>query len=191
MTQLGENALMNEINGKVTSMKPYKSMAYVSFLLLLIAGCSEGPVGPVGPEGAPGNANVFSTNLLFSMSDATINGAVASVQYEVPGITPSVVDEGAVLLFFREQGTWTAMPYTFGIESPTLEAVDYTVTLGYGFDDGFLEIFYEASTDQAPLENQPDREIKTVIIDGFPLGKANTPDLTDYNAVKEWLGLRD
>ena len=51
------------------------------------------------------------------------------------------------LLFFRDQGTWTAMPYTFGVESPDLPAVDYTISMGFGYELGFLEVFYEASTD--------------------------------------------
>ncbi|ARA92057.1 hypothetical protein AWN76_001990 [Rhodothermaceae bacterium RA] len=155
--------------------------------MLLLSACAEGPVGPPGP---PGNANVFSLTFLFTMDDASISGPVASVGYEVPAITPSVVDDGAVLLYFREQGTWTAMPYTFADESPDLPAVDYTITLGYGYDDRFLEVFYEASTADIPLENQPDREIKAVIIDGFPAAKAAV-DFSDYEAVRAYFNLTD
>lgn len=163
----------------------------IAAFLLLATGCERGPAGPVGPRGSNGNANVFSTNFTFSMQDATINGTVASVQYDVPGITASVVDEGAVLLFFREQGTWTAMPYTYGVESTTVEAVDYTVALGYGYDDAFLEVFYETSIDDpSVLNSQPDRDIKAVIIDGFPLGKGNV-DWTNYEAVKAYFNLED
>lgn len=159
------------------------------FLLVFVAsGCviEEG----VGPEGPPGNANVFSLNFEFNMADADVNGTVASVQYTVPDITPLVVDEGAVLLFFRDQGTWTALPYTFGVESPTLPAVDYTVSMGYGFDDQFLEVFYETSTESVNFNTLPDRTIKAVIIDGFAFGKKSI-DLTDWNVVKEVFGLKD
>ena len=174
-------------------MKKLLSPLLTASLLFLAAGCivdDNGTEGPRGPEGPPGNANVFSVNLVFSMNDAVINGNVASVQYEVPGITGSVVDDGALLLFFYEQGTWTAMPYTFAVESPDLPAVDYTISLGFGFEEAFLEIFYEASTDEVALENQPDRDIKAVIIDGFPLGKQDI-DWTDYEAVKNHFGLQD
>lgn len=144
----------------------------------------------VGPEGPPGNANVFSLNFEFNMADADINGTVASVQYNVPDINSLVVDEGAVLLFFRDQGTWTAMPYTFGVESPDLPAVDYTVSFGYGYDDQFLEIFYETSTDAVDFSSLPDRTIKAVVIDGFSYGKKGI-DFANWNAVKEFYQLKD
>ena len=159
-------------------------------LLLSLTGCiieatEEGPVGP------PGNANVGAFDLTFSMDDASFNGAFATVQYEVPAITPSVVDFGAVLVYFRENNTWTAMPYTFAVESDDLEAVDFTITMGYAHDDAFLEVFYEASTPEITLENQEDRRLKVVVIDGFPLGKTAHVDLSDYEAVKAYYGLTD
>ena len=163
------------------------------FIFALLAGCEttvveEGPPGPPGPRGADGNANVFSINFDFVMADAIINEKVASVQYDVPGITPTVVDEGAVLAFFREQGTWTALPYTFGFDNPEQQAVDFIITFGFGYDDGFLEVFYEASADGVTFESLPDREMKAVVIDGFPLGNAPV-DLRNYEAVKQYFGL--
>lgn len=158
--------------------------------LFVASGCEVNTVGVEGPPGPPGNANVFTVNFTFSMADAVINDNVASVQYDVPGLTPSVVDEGAVLMFFREQDTWTAMPYTFAVESPDLPAVDYTISLGFGYDVHFIEVFYEASTDAVTLEDQPDRLMKAVIVDGFPAGKAPV-DLTDYEAVRVYYGLED
>lgn len=157
-------------------------------VLLLAAGCSDD--GPTGPPGPPGNANVHSHSLVFSMDDAQFNGPVASVQYDVPSITPSVVDHGAVLVYFWAQETWTAMPYTFADESPDLPAVDYTITLGYAFDDAFLEIFYESSTEEIDLSAQPDREMKVVVIDGMPFGKIGV-DVTDYEAVRRYFELDD
>lgn len=154
--------------------------------ITFIAGCD----GPVGPPGPPGNANVFSHTIVFSIHDAVINGSVASAQFDVPDITGSVVDEGAVLVFFREQNTWTAMPYTFGVESPDLPAVDYTITLGFAFEWEYLELFYEASTDAVDLSLQPDRTVKIVIIDGLGFGKTGI-DLTNYEAVKAFYGLED
>ncbi len=171
-------------------MKSLLTTGLVTLFMVLASGCEVNTVGPEGPPGPPGNANVFTLNFTFSMADATINGNVASVQFEAPDITRSVVDEGAVLMFFREQGTWTAMPYTFAVESPDLPAVDYTITLGFGYDVQFFEVFYEASTDAVALEDQPDRLMKAVIIDGFPAGKTGV-DLTDYEAVRQYFGLKD
>jgi hypothetical protein len=166
-----------------------------ALVMIFMIGCEstiveEGPPGPPGPRGADGNANVFSLNFDFSMLDAIVNEKVASVQFDVPAITPSVVDDGAVLVFFREQGTWTALPYTFGYDNPDLQAVDFIVTFGFGYDDGFLEVFYEASAEGVSLEDMPDREMKAVIIDGFFAGKAPI-DLTDYEAVKAFFRLAD
>ena len=134
---------------------------------------------------------VRSLEFVFSMNDAVINGDVASVQFGVPSITPPVVDNGAVLVYFREQGTWTAMPFTFAEENPEIPAVDFTITMGYGYDDGLLEVFYEASTVEAPLDLQPDRIIKVVVIDdlSFP-GLANL-DMSNYDSVKAALQLPD
>ncbi len=134
---------------------------------------------------------VRSINLDFSMDDATFNGNVASVSYDVPEIDARVAAGGAILAFFREQGTWTAMPYTFAVDNPDIQAVDYTVTLGYAFEDRYLELFYEASTEQAPLENQPDRVVKLVIIDADVVSSKNAIDLTDWNQVKAYYGLSD
>ena len=83
-----------------------------------------------------------------------------------------------------------AMPYTFANESPSLPAVDFTITLGYAYDDRFLEVFYEASTEEIDLSEQPDRAMKAVIIDGFPAGKAAV-DLSDYEAVMRYFGLTE
>lgn len=166
------------------------SLLYV-LLALGASGCIiEESVGPEGPMGPPGIANVFSLGFDFYLQDAVVNGAVASVQYQVPDLTASVVGDGAVLMFFRDQGTWTAMPYTFGVESQDLPAVDYTVSLGFGYEVGFLEVFYEASTDAIDLRQLPDREMKLVVIDGWYYGKRSV-DLTDWEAVKAAFGLTD
>ena len=172
-------------------MKKATQLLMTLALVLGSTGCIiEESVGPEGPPGPPGNANVFSLGFDFLMVDAVYNGAVASVQYDVPDLTASVVDDGAVLMFFRDQGTWTAMPYTFGVESPDLPAVDYTISLGFGYEVGFLEVFYEASTDAVDLTQLPDREMKLVVIDGYFYGKTQ-PDLTDWNVVKELYNLED
>jgi hypothetical protein len=54
-----------------------------------------------------------------------------------------VVEEGPVTAYVHEAGTWTALPYTYGVEAPEQPIVDYAVSLGYGFEIGFVELFYE------------------------------------------------
>lgn len=161
-------------------------------LLILMTAAATGCVveESVGPPGPPGNANVFSLNFNFLLDDAIFNGTVASVQYDIPDISVSVVDEGAVLMFFRDQGTWTAMPYTYGVESQDVPAVDYTVSLGFGYEVGFLEVFYEVSIDAIEVTELVDREMKTVIINGFSFGKRSI-DLTNWEEVKKFYNLSD
>ena len=165
-----------------------RSLATVSVIALaaLTSGCvfeeSVGPVGPRGPQGPAGNANVFTLNFDFLLADAAINGGVASVQYDVVDINTNVVDEGAVLLFFRDQDTWTAMPYTFF--APDGSAVSF----GFGYEVGFLEVFYE--TAQVNPATLPDREMKAVIIDGFFAGKSGV-DLTSWEEVAAFYNLDD
>lgn len=172
-------------------MKRLSQLLLFAGLVLIASGCViEESVGPEGPQGPPGNANVFSLNFTFRLADAAYNGAVASVQFDVPDLNANVVDEGAILMFFRDQGTWTAMPYTFGVESLDLPAVDYTISVGYGYEVGFLEVFYEASTDAVDLSQLPDRQMKLVVIDGFFYGKTGV-DLTDWDVVKALYDLED
>lgn len=180
-------------------MKSLLSTILMGFVLLLISGCDEGPVGPQGP---PGNANVFSLNFQFDYngSSAVQNGTVVSEQYDVPDITPSVVDDGAVLVYYRFAGTWTALPYTLSVEAPDdPPRVDYTATFGYAYDDQFIEVFVEASSDDPVVIQEISEtelfgapiEMKAVIIDGFFFGKNSDLDLRDYEAVKAYFNLKD
>ncbi len=154
------------------------------FLLFILSGCVIDSNDDEGTE-------LYPVEFIFSMNDAVINGDVASVQFNTGAVTPNVVDNGAVLAYFREQGTWTAMPYTFGVESPDLLAVDYTITMGFGYDDGLIEVFYEASTPEAPLIDQPDRRVKAIIIEDFSFLREANVDLNNYEAVKMHLKLDD
>ncbi|HMB90066.1 MAG TPA: hypothetical protein VKP65_04410 [Rhodothermales bacterium] len=178
-------------------MKSLLSTFLMGFVLLLASGCDEGPVGPPGP---PGNANVFSLNFQFDYASAALNGTVVSEQFDVPDITPSVVDDGAVLVYYRFAGTWTALPYTLSVEAPDdPPRVDYTATFGYAYDDQFIEVFVEASSDDPVVIQEISEtdlfiepiEMKAVIIDGFFVGKNSDLDLRDYEAVKAYFNLKD
>ncbi|MFW5955676.1 MAG: hypothetical protein ACOCSK_02940 [Rhodothermales bacterium] len=139
---------------------------------------------------------VRSVNLLFDFRDASFFGSVASSAFAVPEVTRSVADNGAVLMYFREQGTWTALPYTFGVESRDLAAVDFTVSLGFAFETSTIEFFTELSSDAdvvwddalslLPLQY----ELKAVIINDRSFRK-NGPDPNNYEAVRDFYGLTD
>lgn len=172
------------------------------FLVVFTSGCileadDDDVVGPIG------NADIFSVNFTFDLFDTQQAGTVASAQFDVPGITPSVVDEGTVLVYYRFAGTWTALPYTFGVEGVDEDGVpfvDYNATFGYGYDDEFIDVFVEATTDDEVVWDEiRDFEVfrggtpmKAVIIDALPIAaKQGTLDLRDYEAVKEYYGLEE
>ncbi len=165
-------------------MKALRFFPILALFTLLSAGCDD----TVSVE----SAGVVSREFMFDIDEADLDesGLVASAQYDVPAITRSVVDNGAVLAFFRQFNTWTAMPFTYGAESPDVPAVDYIMTLGYAFDDGFFEVFYESSSPQVSPLDQPSRRIKIVIIDQMPYSKKGI-DLRNWDEVKAYYGLKD
>lgn len=168
---------------RLTVMNAFRFLPLLA-LLPLLAACDAS-------DYRDEEARVRSIEFTYSMRNADINGSVASVQYDVPEITARVSSGGAILAFFREQNTWTAMPYTFAVENPEIPAVDYTITLGYAFEERLLEVFYEASTPQAPLSSQPDRRVKLVIIDADVYSSKQGLDLTSWEAVKAAFDLED
>lgn len=154
-------------------------------LLVVLAGC-EGPTGPPGRD-----AGVLSFEVDFFVDEAAVNGAVASAQYDVAALSPAVVAEGAVLAFFREQDTWTALPFTYGVESEDVPAVDYTVTLGYAYEAGLLEVFYELSlADEDLLRSLPDQRLKVVVI-ANPPPRPSAVNLSSYESVRRYFGLEE
>lgn len=138
----------------------------------------------------------MSVPLRFDFNEAAYVGNVASVGYTMPEISRSVVDHGAVLLYFREQGTWTAMPYTFGVESADIPAVDYSVSFGFGYEHRLLEVFVELSSGSdevwdLALSGLPNGyDMKAVIINDRAFSK-NGPDPSNYEAVRDYYGLVD
>lgn len=165
-------------------------------IVVLSAGC-EGPVGPAGPRGeqgvrgpqGPSGAFIQTFQITFDANTATLNSTVLSTTYDFPEITQSVEDNGFVQAYFREQDTWTAMPYTYGEESQNLDAVDYTLTFGYAWDVGVVELFYEASAPFA-LDFAVDRTVKIVIADAASASLSDV-NWSDYRAVKERFQLDD
>ncbi len=108
-------------------------------------------------------------------------------EYDAPEITNDVVTAGLVMAYYFEEtsGTWTAMPYTYGEASPNIEAVDYTLTFGYAFNTGFLQVFYEASESFA-LDFAVSRDVRVAIFaSGFltaDLSKSNAPVIEKLEA---------
>lgn len=165
-------------------MKRLSLLTLVALLAFVAPGCDT-------YENVDSGARITSIRFVFSAQSAIVNGTVASRQYDVPELSLRIAEGGAVLAFFREQGTWTAMPYTFADPTADGSAVARTVTLGYAFEERLLEVFYEASHASVNLRAQPDREIKLVMIDASVLAGKTDVDLSNYEAVKYAFGLED
>lgn len=167
-------------------MKHLRPLVPILVMALSVGGCTI--------DSNRRSADVLSVNLDFDFRDASYVGAVASASYNIPEITRSVVDHGAVLMYFREQGTWTALPYSFGVEAPDAPVVDYTVSIGFGFEHRMVEIFVELSTDEVwddVLDRLPGGyDMKAVVINDRAFRK-NGPDPTNWEAVRDYYGLPD
>lgn len=121
----------------------------------------------------------------FRVNESTENGPVLSAQFPAEEITQDVFDTGMVAAYFDEQDTWTAMPYTYGVESQNQNAVDYTLSFGYAYFPGTVEIFYEASAPFA-LDFAVDRLVKVVVMSNKALRKsAVDPNKVDWSNYEE------
>jgi len=166
----------------------------LSALLFLLVGC-EGPTGPQGPQGpqgpsGPAGALVETVEVEFDANAASVSedNLVLFQNYDFPEITESVDNNGFVQAYYlAENDTWTAMPFTFGDESPDVDAVDYTLTFSYAWNVGFVQLFYEASAPFA-LDFARDRIVKIVVADGRA---ATMPGVnwSDYSSVKQHFNL--
>lgn len=166
------------------------------------AACGNNVVGPPGPPGRDGALNVRAVHADLDFRDDRVafTDYVANISFSIPEITRSVVDEGMVLVYLRDlEGTWTALPYSFGVEAPDQPVVDYTVSLGFAYEHRRLDVFLEASSADDvvwddifadPLVNRT-ASIKVVIVDGYFLAGKSGVDFSDYEAVKAHFGLED
>lgn len=109
----------------------------LSIISLLLLGCERREHGPTGPAGQDGNANVDMVNFTFSAASFSMMANNDSLAYthtfNIPELTLSIVDGGAVLLYIRSASfEWQALPaddqtwplaisYQFGPASLTIE----------------------------------------------------------------------
>lgn len=177
-------------------MRTISLFLLVFLLSAFVAGC-EGPVGPPGPQGPRGPAGaqgafIQTVEVTFDVDTAIEDesGLVLFQNYDFPEITPSVEDNGFVQAYYLAgNDTWTAMPYTFGDESPDIDAVDYTLTLGYAWSVDLVQLFYEASAPFA-LDFAQTRTVKIVVADA-QAAQARSVDWSDYESVRSHFGLEE
>lgn len=168
---------------------------YLALSLLLV-----GTIAWTGCDGSDDvETDILTLTDTFSLNDSDVSFTdfVANIRYRVPAVTANVVANGAVLVFIEDlEGTWTALPYSYGIESPDQPLVDYTVSIGYAFASGIIDVFVEASSSDDvvwdeimsdALLGSPGR-VRFVIFNTYIPGK-NSVDITDYEALRDFYGL--
>lgn len=141
-----------------------KKLLFIAIMLssALFTGCKKGdtgepgPAGPAGTNGTNGNANVISTNTvsLSGSSSWTLNGSLYSATLLASGITQSIVDNGAIIVFHQTGSGWNSMPYTLG-----------TVNYSIGFGVGYVNI-YTTNTDGSTPSNPGSQTFRIEIIEG-------------------------
>jgi hypothetical protein len=115
-----------------------KSIAMTGLIAVgLLTGCAkDGAPGPAGTNGTNGNANVIGTNTLTLSNPWTYNASDSSYSYPItaPGITPAVITNGFVGIYFQSANGWIPLPVSH-IFAPhdfmTFEMSAGTVTILY------------------------------------------------------------
>lgn len=168
-------------------------LALFLFVAALSACRVEGPQGPPGQDGRDGqdgNANIISINYEAIESDWYDVGTPGeddyflALDFEVPEIDQAIVDNGLVLVYYRETGNsnWFALPYTAISHNP-----EYIEKMDVIYDLEFVGIQSKASDRSAT----PYAGIFRVIVaDAVPVGKREI-DYTNYTEVAEFLGITE
>ncbi|MEM6801763.1 MAG: hypothetical protein AAF696_10205 [Bacteroidota bacterium] len=169
------------------------SLSLAAALIFPACVVDEGPIGPPGRDGRDGNAEVFSINYLAEESDWYDVGLPGDAGYyialdlDVPEIDQDIVDNGVVLVYYRETPTnaWTALPYTFISHDPEyIEKLDMIYALE------FVGIQSMASDRSAvPYTGT----FRVIVAPGIGLGKSATGkmDISDYESVAKQLGITE
>jgi hypothetical protein len=146
--------------------------------------------------------DIIVRNFSISGNDLDISGdqLIGSYNREETALTSDVVDDGAVLLYADGSlllsggsGTWTALPFTVGVDENEDLFIDYTVSYTYSYDLQDLYIDVVASDTIFPFEDMARTEFKLVLIPGNLFVGTNKTgiDYTDYEAVKQAYNLPD
>ena len=175
-------------------MRPRSLLLPLSLSLFLgVAGCDAGD----HDHDVIGN-DVVVVNFSFDGSDLDVNtdATVGSYQRSVSAITDDIFDEGAVLLYADGElildggaGTWTALPVTQGVDLDDDLIVDYTLTFTYSYDVGDLYVDIISSATGTVFEDLPRTDFKLIVIAGGPSGTLRGVDRTNYEAVRQALGI--
>lgn len=167
------------------------SLTILSIVLFSCSNASEGPAGPPGPEGPEGqpgeSAYVFEySNVDFVSPDYEV---ILPYPEDFEGISSDVA---LVYLLWdvttdnegNQLEVWRQLPQT-------IQTSFGDINYNFDFTTVDVRVFIVPEFDPINLEpiDTDDWVVRTVIIPGSYWGGRTTIDYSDYNAVKEALGL--
>jgi hypothetical protein len=135
--------------------------------IALLSGCQK-----EGPAGKDGNANVKTEIIKVYGNEWGFSDPFYGVDKTSDLLTQDIIDNGSVHLYLEAgDGIWMALPYQ---------------TMGFGYAVNDLAILTEGSGVTTSTMT-----FKLVVIQGNMQPKSMDLDFADYNAVKEYFGLKD
>ena len=180
---------------RITMKTLFRSLTAL-FICVSVFSC-KGPKGDQGPAGLDGNANVYSA-VVETRSDNWKWDSDALNWYVdfdwVDGITPDIVDNGAVLVYMENPNpsyySWHQLPLTLYVSD------NYSSTIETTYYDGGLSLFWTNS--DLNQHFNPCNELSTdalsfkvVAIGGYAFSNNSGCDFSDYEAVKKTFNLED
>lgn len=159
-----------------------KKLILMAFAAVLLTGCAKD--GDPGAQGPAGNANVKSFDFSpvpgdwLTFGTAGNNDHYKYVEFTIPEITQSIIDDGMVLVYLSDAGT-ALLPITL-IASPTS-----WLTLTPFASVGSAEVDLQLNNLQTPNTASLNWDFKVVVVSGF--NRITHPEINwkDYNSVKK------
>ncbi|WP_283774066.1 hypothetical protein [Aquiflexum sp. TKW24L] len=160
---------------------------------------AQGPIGAQGPNGVQGIAGIAGTNgitnVIYSPWITNVwikqENKFISHSFEAASITQEIMDQGLVLVYFKESPTTNfikILPCTYYSNAVPVFTIDYTIKLRN------LTVFHGVSTaiDGAGVDvASPASQTRYIIIPGGTAGRLNLPvDLNNYEEVCTYLGIK-
>ena len=149
----------------------------------------QGTQGPAGPAGPPGTANII-TSAWTKVPDSSWVPAGDSIYFEVaredPAINQALLDKGMVMAYYRNFGRPSVVFSLPAANEELILGFFMRVRDGKGYMNFDLTFFKPRRT---PIDF--DLEFRWIIIPPNPGGRLKTLDWSNYELVKQELGLTD
>jgi hypothetical protein len=163
-----------------------KTTSIFALIMLMAFQACQGPIGPEGPQGEQGEPGV---NILGTTYEVEVDFTAANEYTDVFNFPTRLEDSDGVLIY-RLVGTegnrdiWRQLPQTYFFQEGVLMYnFDFTVT--------DFAIFLDGPINYQNLANQwrIDQVFRVIVIPSdFP---RNRIDFSDYEAVTQWLGIKE